>query len=79
MKMDNTIIIEELNNVLESIGILIDDINIDIMEYIPDSLIYISFITGIEETFNVLVPDEFLISDSVKTLSDIAGKVNDWI
>ena len=52
----------DINTVLCDMGILVPDDNndIDLSEYIIDSLQFISFIVEIENKFGIEIPDELL-------------------
>lgn len=56
--------------VLESMGIQIDAASdeIPLQEYIVDSIQFITFVVNIEEKFNIVFPDEYLLYDSISTM-----------
>lgn len=56
--------------VLESMGIQIDanSDEIPLQEYIVDSIQFITFVVNIEEKFNIVFPDEYLLYDSISTM-----------
>lgn len=66
---------EKLLNILEDSGIFIDRDNIqsehdiDLREYITDSIQFISFIVEIEKELNMEFPDECLLYDKIASLN----------
>ena len=66
---------EKLLNILEDSGIFIDRDNIqsendiDLREYITDSIQFISFIVEIEKELNMEFPDEYLLYDKIASLN----------
>lgn len=71
------IIESELVEIAEENGILIDDFEISIMEYIPDSITFISFIVAIEEKFDIEMPDDFLLIEKFGSIKELATVIND--
>ena len=69
---------EKLLNILEDSGIFIDKDNIenkheiDLREYIIDSIQFISFIVEIEKELNMEFPDEGLLYDNIASLNGFA-------
>ncbi len=61
----------DINTVLCDMGILVPDDNndIDLSEYIIDSLQFISFIVEIENKFGIEIPDELLNIENLKSLN----------
>ena len=55
---------ETMNELFEEAGIEVDENN----ECEADSLTYMALITAIEEEFDVELPDEFLVLDSLKNI-----------
>ena len=66
-------IIEILNE--EGIYIEYKGEDLDLREYIIDSLQYISFIVDIENLFGIEIPDEYLIYDSIASLHSFSNVV----
>jgi acyl carrier protein len=61
-------IVDEINIIVDQDGNIID----------PDSIVFISLIVRLEETFDVLIPDEFLdlsMAQSVSNLEIIIGNL----
>lgn len=71
------IIESELVEIAEENGILIDDFEMSIMEYIPDSITFITFIVAIEEKFDIEMPDDFLLIEKFGSIKELATVIND--
>lgn len=75
--MDN--IIERIITILNNVNI--DNINMEnietdfITENNIDSITFIEIIIYIEEEFDILVPDEYLLAEKLNTISKIANLV----
>ncbi|MBR2505927.1 MAG: acyl carrier protein [Bacilli bacterium] len=67
----------ELVEIAEENGILIDDFEMSIMEYIPDSITFITFIVAIEEKFDIEMPDDFLLIEKFGSIKELATVIND--
>lgn len=68
-------IIDVLNE--EGICIEYKGEDLDLREYIIDSLQYISFIVDIENVFGIEIPDEYLIYDSIASLHSFSNVIKD--
>lgn len=59
--------------ILSNIGILIDEqmetFDVDLTEYILDSIQFISFIVELERELNIEFPDELLLYDNICSLN----------
>ena len=59
--------------ILSNIGILIDEqmetFDVDLTEYILDSIQFISFIVELERELNIEFPDELLLYDNIRSLN----------
>lgn len=73
---------EKILEILEANGIFVDkekiEDDIDLREYITDSIQFISFIVEIEKELKMEFPDEFLLFDKIASLngfSNIIGSV----
>ncbi|MBS5733276.1 MAG: acyl carrier protein [Clostridiales bacterium] len=59
--------------ILSNIGILIDDqmetFDVDLTEYILDSIQFVSFIVELERELNIEFPDELLLYDNIRSLN----------
>lgn len=63
---------QAIKNIMEEMGVDVSDIgndDVDLSEYIVDSLLFINFIVEIENTFNVDLPDEYLDVDVLKSFN----------
>ena len=60
-------VIEELSKIGIIVDADVDDINIS--EYIMDSLQFMAFIVQIEKTFNICLPDEYMMVESLYSLN----------
>lgn len=64
---------EAIFKALEGIGLFLpddeknSDDDIDLTEYIMDSLQFISFVTGLEELLGIEIPDEYLNPNSIQS------------
>lgn len=73
---------ESVMNAFNAVGIFmtpeeIQDAAID--EIIEDSLTYISFIVELEESFNIEIPDEYLLPERLSTFDSIITMIEDLI
>lgn len=59
--------------ILSNIGILIDEqmetFDVDLTEYILDSIQFISFIVELERELNIEFPDELLLYENIRSLN----------
>lgn len=62
---------EQIVQVLEEMGILVekDEMDVNLQEFIVDSIQFITFIVNVEEKLNLTFPDEYLNYDSIETLA----------
>lgn len=75
--MDNNII-KKVMKVLHESGIIVNDINADyITDNNVDSVTFIETIVNLEEEFDVLVPDEYLVMERVDTVQKIADVITE--
>jgi len=76
---------EKLLNILEDSGIFIDRDNIqsendiDLREYITDSIQFISFIVEIEKELNMEFPDEYLLYDKIASLNGFSAIIESFV
>lgn len=71
------IIESKLAEIAEANGILVDDFELNLIEYIPDSITFIAFIVAIEEEFDIELPDDFLLIERFGSLKELAMVIND--
>ena len=67
--------------IMDSIGIYIEptDDDIDLTEYILDSMQFITFIVELENAFEINYPDDMLIYDCLKSINSFAIKIDEII
>lgn len=70
MKTEN-----DLLKVFEENGIFIDDKNVLLHEYIPDSLTFVSIVISIEEEFDIELPDDLLLIDHLGTFNSLWERI----
>ena len=56
----------------EGIEIEYDGQDLDLREYIADSVQFITFIVDIESKFEIEIPDDYLLYDSISSLHSFA-------
>lgn len=70
---------KNIQNALSNIGILIDeetiDEDIDLTEYILDSLQFVSFIIELENELNIELPVEVLQYDKIRSLNGFVALI----
>lgn len=68
---------EVIWGIFDEFGIYLDasdaDADIDLREYIVDSLQFIYFIVELEEQLNISIPDELLTYDNISSINGFAG------
>lgn len=67
---------------LENIGIEVDrqtEDDIDLREYINDSLIFISVIIELEKMLDIEIPDEMLLFENFASLNSFTIELQDYI
>lgn len=57
-------------------GIFIDDKNMLLQDFFPDSLVFVSIIVGIEEEFELELPDEMLLIENLGTFNTLLERVS---
>lgn len=63
---------ERIHYALINEGIYVDDDDMMISEYIPDSLIFVSLIVQIECQFDIELPDEILNWEKIGTVNSLS-------
>lgn len=53
--------------------------DIDLRDYNLDSFVFMSFIVSVENKFNVIIPDEYLVYDNFKSLKGFSQLISDLI
>lgn len=67
---------QKILGVLVELGVsYCDEIGEDtsLTEYIVDSLSFMSFVIGVEETFQIELPDEYLTFEAIQSLNGFVG------
>ena len=72
-------VLERLKTVFSENGILVDDCEELLINYIPDSLTFINLIICIEEEFDIELPDEFMSIQNLGTAKNLAERIKDLI
>lgn len=64
-------------NILIAMGIYIEKTNndVDLTEYITDSLDYISFFVELEEGLDLELPDDLFLMDTIKSINALSQKI----
>lgn len=64
---------QKILDVFSNIGVLVDEKalsnDIDLTEYISDSIQFISFIVELERYLQIELPDEFLLYENIRSLN----------
>lgn len=74
---------EKLNKILHDMGFIIfedeesDDVNLQ--NYIIDSIQFVDFIVRIEEEFKILLPDEFLDYSNLYSMCGFGEMLEDYL
>lgn len=66
---------QKILELMSDIGYFIEDasIDVDIRDYIIDSIEFIGFIVQLEEKLNISFPDEYLMIDTLESLNGLAN------
>ena len=66
-------ITERILNSLLELGIVFEqeENNFELTDYIEDSLTFISFVSELENEFDIEIPDEYLLQGVLGTLNDL--------
>ena len=70
---------EKIIECLENLGFVLDKMSeekdVDLSEYILDSIDYVQFMVELEETFAIDIPDSMLGIDVLKSLNGLANMI----
>jgi acyl carrier protein len=67
---------EKIIQCFKNLGIIIEgNDNFLISDYIEDSVTYITFLTELEEMFDINIPDEYLLQGRLETFEDIKNMI----
>lgn len=69
----------DLMRVFEENGVLVDDENALLQDYLPDSLTFVSLVIGIEEAFDIELPDEFLLIENLGTFVSLWERIRELL
>ncbi len=75
--MNKNIIKSGILQALKNKGLSIDDETIELKEYIPDSITFITLIIEIETVLDIEFPDELLLYDRLGTVNSLAEALLD--
>lgn len=65
----------ELMRIFNENGLFIDDKDMLLQDYFPDSLVFVNIIVGIEETFEIELPDEMLLIENLGTFNTLLERI----
>lgn len=66
---------KKLMEIFNENGLFIDDKNELLQDYFPDSLVFVSIIVGIEEAFELELPDEMLLIENMGTFNTLLERI----
>lgn len=69
-----TIVEEKIKQLLFENGVCFDEEDLE-YEFAMDSLVYMSFLVGVEESLGIVIPDEYLVNVP-KTYLELVDMVN---
>lgn len=72
-------ILERVNTVFTENGILVDDYQVPLLEYMPDSITFINIAIGIEEALEIELPDELMLIQNWGTFLNLAERLADLL
>jgi acyl carrier protein len=70
---------QKISEIILSLGILIDDLDMPIADFLTDSILFITLICEIESEFGVELPNEFLLYENLGSLNQLATRVHDLV
>lgn len=79
MHIDKNEITKKINKVFAENGLLVDDCDELLINYIPDSLSFINLVIGLEEEFDIELPDEFLLIQNLGTTTNLVERFLDLV
>ena len=72
-------ILEKINPVFVENGLLVDDYQAPLIDYIPDSITFINIVIGIEEILDIELPDAFLSIQNLGNTMNLAERLKDLV
>lgn len=69
---------EQILKCLANLGVFIDDCDSNslLRDFIADSVMFISFLVELEQTFGIEISDEYLNPEKLKTLDEVCEMVS---
>lgn len=74
--MNSELVEKELMDIFNENGLFVDDKDLPLHEYFPDSLVFVSLIVGIEDAFEIELPDEMLLIENLGTFNTLLERIN---
>lgn len=71
---------KEVLTCLKNIGVMVDESegdNLNVQDYIEDSIMFITFIIELENHFDIEIADEYLLPEKVNNLQNLVELVNE--
>lgn len=71
---------EKIIKILEDMGILViknQEEDINLQDYITDSLQFITFIIELEKAFDIEMPDELLLYENIRSLDGLTSLIEE--
>ena len=68
----------ELIHCLEMVGVFVpysEANDVDLTEYQIDSITFVTFMVEVEEHFDIIIPDEYLTYETIKSLNGYANLI----
>ena len=72
-------ILEKINTVFVENGLLVDDYQAPLIDYIPDSITFINIVIGFEEILDIELPDAFLSIQNLGNTMNLAERLKDLV
>lgn len=69
---------EKIRQCFENLGFMVDESeeqNFNLSDYVTDSLSYISLIVELEQSFDIEIPDDYLMQGKLETFQDICNMI----
>lgn len=70
---------ERILKAFERVGILIDDTSLDLMEYIGDSVNFITAVVELEDEFEITFPNDLLNYEVFQGLDNLIEIINNLV
>lgn len=67
--MEKAQILQTITSILNDMGMIIDDDDVNLTDYITTSIEFIAFIVSVEEAFNITFPDQWLQYEIIEDLN----------